>query len=133
MAERRSPSPAKEPVTHYYMSDGTGRDSYVLMDNGGSRPEYNKYNKAPDVVFSNSLRSGRKSPLKYFRNHNDIADITTYMNWKSRSGFRKNNENRKVGLDVTKRLTTGSPGSPTNRNKTIKQINISKAPIKDQY
>jgi hypothetical protein len=40
------------------MSDGTGRDSYVLQDNGGSRPEYNKYNKSPDTVFACSLRSG---------------------------------------------------------------------------
>ena len=40
------------------MSDGTGRDSYVLQDNGGSRPEYNKYNKSPDTVFASSLRSG---------------------------------------------------------------------------
>lgn len=90
MQERSSPSPRKEPVTHYYMSDGTGRDSYVLEHNGGSRPEYNKNFKSPDVIFGSSLRSGRKSPLKYFKNHHDIADITTYLNWKSQSGFIKN-------------------------------------------
>lgn len=102
------------------MSDGTGRDSYVLQDNGGSRPEYNKYNKSSDVVFATSLRNGRKSPLKYFKNHTDIADITTYLNWKSKLGFRKNSETKKVGYDVTKRLTNnGSPGSP-NRIKIIK-------------
>ena len=35
---RSSPSPAKEPVTHYYQSDGSGRDAYVLNNNGGYRP-----------------------------------------------------------------------------------------------
>ena len=42
----RSP-PHREASTFYYASDGTGRDSYVLMDNGGLRPEYEKYNKSP--------------------------------------------------------------------------------------
>jgi len=40
VAMRSSPSPAKDAVTFYYQSDGTGRDSYVLKNNGGLRPEY---------------------------------------------------------------------------------------------
>lgn len=69
------------------MSDGSGRDSYVLMDNGGSRPEYDKYNKSSEAVFISSLRSGKKSPLKYFRDGlKDKADITTYLNWQSARG-----------------------------------------------
>merc|ERR1712166_56169 len=123
----------KEPVTHYYMSDGTVRDSYILDHNGGSRPEYNKNFKSPEVIFANSLRSGRKSPLKYFKNHTDIADITTYLNWKSKIGFRKNSQVKKVEYDVTKRLTNnGSPGSP-NRIKIIKQIGVKTGPMSDTF
>ena len=44
---RVSPSPHKEATTFYYQSDGTGRDSYVLMDNGGLRPEYEKHHAQP--------------------------------------------------------------------------------------
>ena len=51
IVDRKSPSPSKEAPTNYYMSDGSGRDSYILMDNGGSRPEYDKYNKTPESIF----------------------------------------------------------------------------------
>jgi hypothetical protein len=52
IVERNSPSPgSKDAPTNYYQSDGTGRDSYILMDNGGSRPEYDKYNKTPEHIF----------------------------------------------------------------------------------
>ena len=118
VAERRSPSPSKEASTHYYMSDGTGRDSYVLENNGGSRPEYNKHFRSPENIFASSLRSGRKSPLKYFKNHNDIADITTYLNWKSKLGYETNFKNSKIQSNLTQRLATGSP----TRIKIIKQI-----------
>jgi hypothetical protein len=83
VVERNSPSPSKEAPTHYYQSDGTGRDSYILMDNGGSRPEYDKYNKTPENIFQSSLRSGTRSPLKYKQEPGDRADITSYLNWKS--------------------------------------------------
>ena len=43
--KRHSPSPQKNATTWYYQSDGSGRDSYVLMDNGGLRPEYDRYHK----------------------------------------------------------------------------------------
>ena len=81
VTQRRSPSPSKNAPTFYYQSDGSGRDSYVLMDNGGLRPEYDKYNKTNHEIFMNSLRSAKKSPLKYFREEGDKADITTYLNW----------------------------------------------------
>lgn len=78
------------------MSDGSGRDSYVLADNGGMRPEYDKYNKSPQRIFLNSLRSDEKSPLKYFKDPaRDPADITTYRNWKSRTG---RNQHKKRAL-----------------------------------
>ena len=81
--EVRSRSPAhKDAPTFYYQSDGSGRDSYVLMDNGGYRPEYAKYNKSPQKIFADSLRSDQKSPLKYFKDAvRDKADITSYLNW----------------------------------------------------
>jgi len=64
---RSSPSPGSKPTpTFYYQSDGSGRDGYVLMDNGGLRPEYSKYNKSSSTIFVNSLRDQVKSPLKYF-------------------------------------------------------------------
>lgn len=55
------------------------------MDNGGSRPEYERYNKSPNKIFYGSLRNERKSPLRYFKDsYRDKADITTYLNWNSR-------------------------------------------------
>ena len=62
------PSPQnRDASTFYYMSDGSGRDGYVLQDNGGLRPEYDKRNLSPQKIFTSSLRSGEKSPLKYFK------------------------------------------------------------------
>ena len=66
VARRSSPSPSKEASTFYYQSDGSGRDSYVLKNNGGLRWEYNVRNSG-DNIFKDSLRSDRKSPLKYFQ------------------------------------------------------------------
>lgn len=74
----------KNAPTFYYQSDGTGRDSYVVMDNGGLRPEYDKYNKPNEAIFISSLRNQPKEKTKYFRELSDRADITTYRNWKSR-------------------------------------------------
>lgn len=54
------------------------------MDNGGLRPEYNKYNKPQSTIFVNSLRNQPKAKVKYFKDHGDKADITSYLNWKSR-------------------------------------------------
>ena len=75
-------SPKREATTFYYTSDGSGRDSYVLQDNGGLRPEYDRLNKSPQKIFTSSLRTGEKSPLKYFKDAlRDKADITSYRNW----------------------------------------------------
>lgn len=60
-----SPRPHKDASTFYYQSDGTGRDSYVLADNGGSRPEYDRYHKTNEQIFKASLRNNIKSPIKY--------------------------------------------------------------------
>lgn len=66
------------------MSDGSGRDSYVLQNNGGLRPDYDRLNKSPGKIFTESLRNGQKSPIKYFKDGmKDRADITTYLNWQT--------------------------------------------------
>ena len=84
VAKRVSPSPQKDAPTFYYMSDGSGRDTYILQDGGGLRPEYDRLHKSPDVIFKDSLRNEVKSPLKYFKDGlKDKADITTYLNWQS--------------------------------------------------
>ena len=81
--QRKSPSPSKAPPTHYYMSDGSGRDGYILKNNGGSRQEY-KSREMGDHVFYDSLRSGQRSPLRHqFDPENDRAEITSYLNWPS--------------------------------------------------
>lgn len=64
----RSGSPSKDAPTHYYQSDGSGRDGYILMDNGGSRPEYDRYHKTNEAIFLGSLRNERKSPIRDQRN-----------------------------------------------------------------
>ena len=92
-----SPSPGREATTFYYMSDGSGRDSYVLMDNGGLRREYNRYNKSPEAIFRDSLRNFNKSPVKYLKDPiKDKADITTYMNWASLQGKKINAKNNNI-------------------------------------
>lgn len=53
---KASSSPCKEATTFYYQSDGTGRDSYVLKNNGGLRPEYN-IRVSGDRIFRDSLRA----------------------------------------------------------------------------
>ena len=84
---KASPSPQREATTFYYQSDGTGRDSYVLMDNGGLRPEYNRHHQSSEKLFLNSLRNSQKSPIRYLRDaYDQSADITTYMNWASSQG-----------------------------------------------
>jgi hypothetical protein len=85
VTRRVSPSPRKEASTFYYQSDGSGRDSYVLKNNGGLRPEYSVRNSG-DNIFKDSLRRDSKSPVKYFMDPSQKADITTYLNWKSKQG-----------------------------------------------
>jgi hypothetical protein len=61
VTRRTSPTPVKEASTFYYQSDGTGRDSYVVMDNGGLRPDYHRHNASVEKIFQNSLRNNVKS------------------------------------------------------------------------
>ena len=83
---RRSVSPFKDAPTFYYQSDGTGRDSYVLKDNGGLRPEYNVRNSG-DRIFKSSLRNMQKSPIRSFKNEPMAGkvDFHTYQNWQPES------------------------------------------------
>ena len=54
VTKRQVPTACKDATTFYYQSDGSGRDSYVLKDNGGLRFDYN--NKKDDRIFRDSLR-----------------------------------------------------------------------------
>ena len=45
---------SKGAVGFKYYGDGTGRDSYVVVDSGGLIPKYS--NKGPNSTFYNSLR-----------------------------------------------------------------------------
>ena len=104
--QRPSPSPQRDATTFYYQSDGSGRDSYVLMDNGGLRPEYDRYNKSSQAIFASSLRNTKKSSVKYLKHPvKDRADITTYMNWASKTGVEQNRKNSRIQKAVVQRLS----------------------------
>ena len=106
VSKRVSPSPSREATTFYYQSDGSGRDSYVLQDNGGLRPEYDKYNKSSEAIFLSSLRSQKKSSVKYLKHPvQDRADITTYLNWQSKQGLEQSRANSKIQRAVVMRLS----------------------------
>lgn len=105
VSKRPLPGPANKPCpTFYYKSDGSGRDSYVLMDNGGMRPEYDKHHPNNDKIFTRSLRCSPKSQVKYFRDHNDKADITTYLNWKSKRGQHEDVKKIRLQRNLVERL-----------------------------
>jgi len=117
-SKRKSPSPKKEATSFYYQSDGSGRDSYVLKNNGGLRYEYD-IRQSGDRVFKDSLRNDKKSPVKHFKDPVfDRADITTYMNWKSINGKQHNARNSKIQKNLIHRLTHGSP----SREHTINYV-----------
>ena len=95
----------KDASTFYYKSDGTGRDRYVLMDNGGLRPEYDKYNKHAEALFKSSLRSSQKSPINEFKDPIKAqADMTTYLNWPSWQETKLKRKNSAIQRAVMDRL-----------------------------
>jgi len=83
------------------------------MDNGGLRPEYNKYNKSNHVIFASSLRNDCLSPVRYFKDpYADRADITSYLNWMSQRGKQQSQLNAKITTALTNRLTSKDPSPP---------------------
>ena len=117
VTSRGSPSPRKEATTFYYQSDGTGRDSYVLKNNGGLRMEYNVRNSG-DRIFKDSLRSDTKS--NFYSNQKDItADFHQYQNWNSLSGRKDSIKKSRIQKDLIHRLTTGSPSREHTINYMI--------------
>lgn len=84
VTKRVVPTPQKEATTFYYQSDGSGRDSYVLKNNGGLRFEYD-HKLNGDRVFKDSLRRTQVRNYSSSRN-NDPSDITNYLHWSSNSG-----------------------------------------------
>lgn len=113
--KRHSPSPSKDATTWYYQSDGTGRDSYVLMDNGGLRSEYNRNQQKQKTVFYDTLRQSERSPLKYQKDPlHDRADITTYLNWPSlRARIQNKNAVKQQSKLIERLYNTGN--SPSRR------------------
>ena len=85
-----NPRPFKPAPSHVYRSDGTGRDSYVIQNNGGLVADF-RCNKS-DVLFRGGLRQHLTSPV---RNSNDRwrgPDSTDYLNWmtpKDQTAIRK--------------------------------------------
>ena len=114
MGRSASPPPGKKDApTWYYQSDGSGRDSYVLKNNGGLRPEYSS--KTNDRIFRSTLRSENKSPLQDTRGDplQAIANFDTYQNWHSMRSKAANDKNYKIQADLINRLTKGSPERQT--------------------
>ena len=117
VANRQVTTPRKDASTFYYQSDGSGRDSYVLKNNGGLRMEYD-VRASGDNIFRRSLRdSSEKKMIKYFKNA-DTSDITNYLNWESGTGRRQKSRQATIGKQVTDRLTSGSP----NRESTLNYV-----------
>ena len=118
-----APSPVKEATTFPYQSDGSGRDTYVIQNNGGYRPDYN-IRLSGERLFLSSLRDNIKSPIRSMNNpEEDIAAFETYQNWHSVSS--KNNSKRiaKIQEDVVNRLSKGSPLRKSTINYIIKSNN----------
>jgi len=113
------------------MADGSGRDSYVVQDNGGLRPEYDKRHGSPQRIFAGSLRSGEKSPLKYFKDaFRDRADITCYRNWISTRGKLQNEKHAKIQRDVVRRLTRNLPTPVRDASRRgVREINTENIPV----
>lgn len=111
-----APSPAKEPTTFYYQSDGTGRDSYVLQNNGGYRPEFN-IRVSGDRLFYQSLRDHTKSPVRSPNSPvSELANFDTYQNWPSVVGKQVHKKTAKMQKDLIMRLSKGSPERETTIN-----------------
>ena len=53
--KHRNPPSFENKVTHYH-SDGSGRDNYILVNEGGRTNNYTSKN-ATEFLFKNSLRS----------------------------------------------------------------------------
>lgn len=85
------------------------------MDNGGLRPEYDRYHKNKHSAFYDSLRKNEKSPIKYLKDPlKDRADITSYLNWPSVRARLQSIEQVKTQTKLIDRLYNNSPrqGSP---------------------
>ena len=84
------------------------------MDNGGLRPEYDRYNKNQLATFYSGLRKNEKSPVKYLKDPlKDRADITSYLNWPSMRARLESIKTSQAQATLVDRLHTSSPkGSP---------------------
>jgi hypothetical protein len=89
------------------------------MDNGGLRPEYDRYHKNQLSTFYDSLRKTEKSPVKYLKDPlKDRADITSYLNWPSMRARLQSIDATKKTTNLVNRLYEVSPrGSPKRSPK----------------
>jgi hypothetical protein len=98
------------------------------MDNGGLRPEYDKYNKNAEALFRSTLRSSQKSPVNSIRDPlKEQADITTYLNWPSWQETKMKRKNSAIQRAMMQRLYEVK--SPQNITRIIGDKNVS--PPKD--
>jgi hypothetical protein len=71
----------KEATAFDYISDGSGRDSYILQNSGGLKREY----KGGHANFTGSLRQHEDTPYINMklqsRLHPWQKDITQFLNW----------------------------------------------------
>lgn len=62
-----------------YISDGSGRDSYVVQNSGGL---VNDFRCVPtESFFKSQLRKIDRSNLPHKRTHLDGSEITDFLNW----------------------------------------------------
>lgn len=76
-----SPKPFKPTPPFKYISDGSGRDSYVIKNSGGLVNEFK--GGAADKVFLSSLRDSVKSNVRSSVEAWRGPEITDYLNWQT--------------------------------------------------
>ena len=85
------------------------------------RPEYSRYNKSPQRIFQDSLRSDKPSPVRYFKDSlHDSSDITLYSNWKSSQAKKINIKHALIQKDLIARLSSFKPLSRKRKQITVR-------------
>ena len=74
-----SPKPFKPTPPFKYISDGSGRDSYVIKNSGGLVSEFR--GGRSDAIFLSTLRDSIKSNVRASTETWRGPEITDYLNW----------------------------------------------------
>jgi hypothetical protein len=104
-----APIPRKAVPSHTYVSDGTGRDSYVIQHSGGLVSDYRGLRGIH--AFKQSLRQHAKLPQRRRKGSPSTVDITEYNNWYAPHVKQKLAGKSHVQRNLVQRL------SPVNNNK----------------